>query len=60
MDTLKKEIPDYVLMPYCIPERSLPVMLDSSPSGYGDGKYRRRMRREKERQNKKRKNKKRK
>lgn len=55
MDTLKKEIPDYVLMPYHIQESSLPVVLDSSPSGYADGKYRRRMRREKERQKKKRK-----
>lgn len=55
MDKLKKDIPDYMLMPYHIPESSLPVLLDSSPTGYGDGKYKRRMRRERERQNKKKK-----
>lgn len=54
--TLKHEIPDYIIKPYdkTILESSLPVVLDSSPTGYGDGQYNRRMRREKERQNKKR------
>ena len=54
--TLKHKIPDYIIKPYTILESrsSLPVVLDSSPTGYGDGQYNRRMRREKERQNKKR------
>ena len=54
--TLKHEIPDYVIGSYTILESrsSLPVVLDSSPTGYGDGQYNRRIRREKERKNKKR------
>lgn len=52
--SLKHEIPNYVIRSYTIPESSLPVVLDCSPTGYGDGQYNRRVRREKERQNKKR------
>lgn len=51
--TLKHKVPDYIIKPYTILESNLPVVLDSSPTGYGDGQYNRRMRREKERQNKK-------
>ena len=53
MDKLKREIPDYVLMPYNIPESSLPTILDCYQRGYADGKDKRRARREQERKNKK-------
>ena len=54
MDKLRKDIPDYILMPFSIPESSLPTLIDASPrGGYADGQDRRRARREKERQNKK-------
>ena len=53
MDKLKREIPQYMIMPYSIPESSLPVMLDYGPRGYADGKDKRRARREQERKNKK-------
>ena len=53
MDKLKSEIPDYMLMPYNIPESSLPTILDYGPRGYADGKDKRRARREQERKNKK-------
>lgn len=53
-DKLRREIPDIVLMPYSIPESSLPTILDASPrGGYADGQDRRRARREKERKAKK-------
>lgn len=55
--TIKKEIPDMVLLPYnrqyCRPENYVPEMLDTySPTGYSDGKAKRRARREKQRKNK--------
>ena len=50
---LKHEIPDYILMPYHIPESSLPTIIDAGPRGYADGKDRRRARREQQRKNKK-------
>lgn len=53
MDKLKREIPDYMLMPYNIPEASLPTILDYGQRGYADGKDKRRVRREQERKNKK-------
>lgn len=53
MDTLKHEIPDYVIMPYHIPESSLPIFLDDSRTGYASGQERRRKRREQQRKNKK-------
>ena len=49
----KHEIPDYILMPYHIPESSLPTIIDAGPRGYVDGKDRRRARREQQRKNKK-------
>lgn len=51
MDKLKREIPQYMTMPYSITH--LPVMLDYGPRGYADGKDKRRTRREQERKNKK-------
>lgn len=53
MDKLKREIPQYMIMPYSITKSHLPVMLDYGPSGYADGKDKRRTRREQERKNKK-------
>ena len=50
---LSQDIPDYLLMPYHMQKSCLPVMLDLSPTGYGDGKYKRRERRLQERKNKK-------
>lgn len=53
MEQLKKEIPDYVIMPYHINDASLPTILDPGPSFYPSGKDKRRRRRERERKNKK-------
>ena len=50
---LKHEIPDYTMMPYHIPDSSLPTIIDVGPRGYADGKDRRRERRLQERKNKK-------
>lgn len=52
MDTLKKPVPDYVIMDYRIPESSLPVLLDNR-YGYASGRDRRRERRADERKKKK-------
>ena len=52
MIKLSKEIPDYVLLPFSIKDSQLPKILDNSPTGYADGKYRRRERRKKEQKKK--------
>lgn len=52
--TIKHEIPDYLLMPYRIPECKLPDVLESPYRRFADGKEKRRKRRELERQKKKR------
>lgn len=52
MIKLSKKIPDYVLLTFSMKDSQLPTIIDNSPTGYADGKYRRRERRKEEQKKK--------